>query len=84
MPKKDVISIIDNHSNPFVNKMTSEKEIVLHVSIGFTRYCFLWMEFKDGKLNYAGIRGEIGETDTFEDSPKDIGKRIFRDRTYSF
>ncbi len=83
MPYNTVEAVIEKHHKEFIIDVYPENAIVLRVSIGFCRYCFLTASFNDDKLEFAGIRGEGGPKDIFKDAPVDLGRENLKTRNKS-
>lgn len=72
MPRSQVETVLSRHQAPFLNRSDTPDGIVLRVSLGAAEFGLLSIQFQQGLLSSARIRGEDGPEDRLEDAPPDI------------
>ena len=73
MPRTEVEKVISKNNKPYVRQSAyGAAEIRLSVKVGVAQELYLFLAFRNGKLESAIMHGEDNPDDRFKDQPQDI------------
>lgn len=72
MLQSEAEMVVNRKASQYLHKRAVTNGLILRVDTGLANSCLLYIQFNNGRLMSARIRGEDGPHEVFIDAPSDI------------